>query len=659
MKKKVLSLLLCLITLLGCLPFAVLAEEGPVIVEQPQDCYVSVGDRISTTVVAEGENLRYQWYYRNKGSSKFKKSSITRDTYATTMDKKKDGRSVYCLVTDENGNSVKSNTVTMRIPRPKIVQQPENCTVSIGERISITVAAEGENLRYQWYYRNKGGSKFKKSSITGDTYHTTMSKSKDGRSVYCLVTNGDGYSVKSNAVTIKAPRPKIVQQPENCYVQSGEVFSTTVVAEGEGLTYQWYYRNKGSSKFKKSSFTTDTYSTTMTSSRNGRSVYCLVTNADGYSVKSKTVTLKIPKYATITKQPKSVRAAFGKKATVTIKATGDGLKYQWYNRNVGAEEFSASSVDDATYSVNMTEKRSGRSIYCVITDCYGNSVQSDTVRILATGSFKASQYNIKKDAQKDLLKQLKFTVNEPLVWESSNPEVATVDENGLVTGIKNGKATITVVGEITGVKAKCTIQVGKLKQIALTFDDGPSTHTVRLLDHLEDTNAKVTFFMVGDRMNANKKSIQRMAEQGHELGYHSYSHQTQTDMKSSTITAEFEAANKMVKKISGQEFTVWRTPGGAYNDRVLKAVPLPHIMWSVDTLDWKYRNSTTVYNSIVNNAKDGAIILLHDLHGTTVDGAIKAIDKLLDQGYELVTVTQLLSRDGNAPKNSTTYFKGK
>ena len=105
-------------------------------------------------------------------------------------------------------------------------------------------------------------------------------------------------------------------------------------------------------------------------------------------------------------------------------------------------------------------------------------------------------------------------------------------------------------------------------------------------------------------------------------------------------------------------FTVWRTPGGGYNDRVLQALPLPHIMWSVDTLDWKNRNAASVRYSILNNAKDGSIILMHDLYGTTVDGAISAMKEMQAGDYEFVTVTELLSRNGTPPKASTTYFRG-
>ena len=659
MSKKIFALILCLFTILTIFPLPVAASEAALaITGQPQDCSAHPGEEVTVSVSADGEGLSYQWYYKNKDASKYKKSSVITSTYTTVMSNAKDGRTVYCVIKDSRGNTVKSEKAVLSMSKPEITSQPENRTMKIGQELSVSVSASGEGLSYQWYYKNKGSSKYKKASIVTDTYTTTMSKARDGRQIYCVITDSYGASVKSKTVTLKAVRPQITAQPQSGTVLEAEQISTSIVAEGEGLTYQWYYKNKNSSKYKKSSTRSDTYAITMSKDRAGRKVYCVVTDKYGYSVKSNVVTLNMMTYAQITRQPESKRAALGKKLSVSIGAKGDGLTYQWYIRDAAAEDFIKSSTTSATYSITMNASRSGRYVYCVIADKYGNTVQSNTVRLLASGSFKSDTYTLKLNATKDLAKQFAFTANEPMIWESSNPEAVSVSEEGVVTALKKGTATITATGTVTGIRSRCKIQAGKLKQIALTFDDGPSTHTTRLLDHLENRNAKVTFFMVGNRMNANKSKIKRMAQQGHELGYHSYSHKDQTDLSSSQILSDYQESTRILNNITGQSFTVWRTPGGSYNSRVLKTVPLPHIMWSVDTRDWETRNATSVYNSIINNASDGAIILLHDLHGTTVDGAIKAIDKLLASGYELVTVTELLSRDGTPPKNGTTYFRG-
>ena len=152
--------------------------------------------------------------------------------------------------------------------------------------------------------------------------------------------------------------------------------------------------------------------------------------------------------------------------------------------------------------------------------------------------------------------------------------------------------------------------------------------------------------------------MKREVAEGHEIGYHSYSHQIQTGLSSEQIISDFEKSTTILKDLTGAEFTLWRTPGGGFNDRVLKCVKLPHIMWSVDTYDWKTLNANKVYSAILNNAKDGSIILLHDLHRTSVEGAIMAMQEMIKGDYEFVTVTELLSRDGIPPVNSKNYYSG-
>ena len=471
----------------------------------------------------------------------------------------------------------------------------------------------------------------------------------------CLVTLLSCLPVSVRAAT----KLQITKQPQDCSVTIGETIRVSVTAKGDGLKYQWYYKDTKDKAFMKSSKTSSTYSYTMEAKRDGRQVYCVVKDKYGNSVRSDTATISLLKEIKVTQQPKSARAAMGKSVSVSVTAKGNKLKYQWYYRDANSKTYLKSSTKKATYSTTMKASRSGRYLYCVIKDSYGNTVKTETVRLLAKGSFKSSSYDVALDKTMDLSKQLGFTAKETLTWKSSDTSIAKVSSAGVVTGLQKGTATITVTGKTTGIQATCKVVVGRSKQIALTFDDGPSSHTSRLLDYLEDNeDIKVTFFMVGNRINSYKTSVKRMAEQGHELGYHSYTHKTQTGLSSSQIRSDYNKSNKIIKNLTGQGFTVWRTPGGSYNSRVLQSVPLPHIMWSVDTRDWETKNATKVYNSIMNNAKDGAIILLHDLHGTSVDGAIKAMKKLKAQGYEFVTVTELLSRDGTPPTAGSSYSKG-
>ena len=273
-------------------------------------------------------------------------------------------------------------------------------------------------------------------------------------------------------------------------------------------------------------------------------------------------------------------------------------------------------------------------------------------------SLERTIYKVKPGHTKTLLLQvLPLDSEDVFLWTSSDPSIATVDQSGVVTGVKYGTVTVTVTGQYSGKTASCKVKVCNVKQVAITFDDGPGVHTNRLLDFLKEQDIRVTFFLVVNRISYFPNAVIREVNEGHEVGYHSYSHTIQTTLGSSAITAEYEKSNKIFRDLTGQDFTVWRAPGGGINARVLSSVPLPHIMWSLDSQDWVTQNSTAVYNSI-RYARDGAIILMHDIHSFTVNGAIRAMQEMQAGDYEFVTVTELLSRDGTPPENGVNYNKG-
>lgn len=253
------------------------------------------------------------------------------------------------------------------------------------------------------------------------------------------------------------------------------------------------------------------------------------------------------------------------------------------------------------------------------------------------------------------------TSPERLIWASSDPNIATVDENGVVTGVNAGNVTITCTSEFGKVQAAVQLKVCNLVQVALTFDDGPSgSITPNVLDLLKKYNVTATFFLVGEMMSYNKGIVTRIGAEGHELGYHSWGHTFLTQMSDQEIKNDFNRFQTLLTQLCGRGATVYRAPGGGISERTLKALNLPHIMWNVDTRDWETRNTDKVCNAILGGLRDGAIILVHDIHATTFTGAQKALDYIFanDVDVEFLTVTQLLSRNGTAPTPGVNYSHG-
>lgn len=198
------------------------------------------------------------------------------------------------------------------------------------------------------------------------------------------------------------------------------------------------------------------------------------------------------------------------------------------------------------------------------------------------------------------------------------------------------------------------------KLIALTFDDGPSGYTQQLLDGLKERGAKVTFFLPGQCAEAYPETVRREYREGHQIAQHTYSHAQLSAKTDEQIKWELNKTDGILNGILGKEFKyALRPPYGDNNARVLAAINRPAFNWSIDPVDWRDRDSDTVCNRIVNNAFDGAIILVHDIHRTTIPGALRAIDRLQAQGYEFVTIKELFRRRGVKTNDGCLYVSCK
>jgi peptidoglycan-N-acetylglucosamine deacetylase len=190
--------------------------------------------------------------------------------------------------------------------------------------------------------------------------------------------------------------------------------------------------------------------------------------------------------------------------------------------------------------------------------------------------------------------------------------------------------------------------------VAMTFDDGPHpTLTSRLLDILKTKGVKATFFLIGQNAAAYPDIVRRIAAEGHEIGNHSWSHPQLTKLNPAALRQELERTSSTISELIGKPIAVMRPPYGATSDYINhwinREFGMKVILWSVDPLDWKYRNSASVEHRILAGARPGAIILSHDIHATTVAAMPDVFDSLLAKGYKFVTVSELIAMDKRLP----------
>ncbi|MBP5332298.1 MAG: polysaccharide deacetylase family protein [Lachnospiraceae bacterium] len=237
---------------------------------------------------------------------------------------------------------------------------------------------------------------------------------------------------------------------------------------------------------------------------------------------------------------------------------------------------------------------------------------------------------------------------------STNRNVANVTKDGRILAISAGECTISD-GNGDNIEVVVESRPSNYKKIALTFDDGPGEYSDELLDFLKDRGIHVTFFMIGNQVSTYAKQVKRMYDEGHELGNHTYTHPHLTNLSAAGVRSEIEKCDKAIYKAAGAYPTVMRPPYGSVNSTVLANIDHPVITWNVDTLDWQYRDADYVAEQVYKGAASGNIILVHEIHKTTIKGVKVAIDRLLDEGWKFVTVTELLTCDGSTLENGVKY----
>ena len=186
--------------------------------------------------------------------------------------------------------------------------------------------------------------------------------------------------------------------------------------------------------------------------------------------------------------------------------------------------------------------------------------------------------------------------------------------------------------------------------IALTFDDGPEKATTpRLLDLLAKRGIKVTFFVLGEKVQENPELLKREVAEGHEIGNHSWSHPNLAKMSDDAVRKELQHTQDLVFETVGIKPKIMRPPYGSFTDRQRKwaneQFGFKIILWEVDPNDWKKPGPAVVAHRILSETRPGSIVLAHDIHAQTIDAMAETLDGLLAKGFKFVTVSELIALD--------------
>ena len=180
-----------------------------------------------------------------------------------------------------------------------------------------------------------------------------------------------------------------------------------------------------------------------------------------------------------------------------------------------------------------------------------------------------------------------------------------------------------------------------LPVIALTFDDGPSKYTNKILQLLKENDACATFFVVGNKVQGYSNTINTMLKNGNEVGNHSYSHKWLSRLSSNSIKDEINLTQNVIKSVSGYTPKLLRPTYGEVNKKLRNSTDLKIILWDVDTKDWKLKSSEVIAKRALNSIEDGDIVLMHDIYERTYNALKLIIPTLKEKGYQFVTVSEL------------------
>lgn len=262
--------------------------------------------------------------------------------------------------------------------------------------------------------------------------------------------------------------------------------------------------------------------------------------------------------------------------------------------------------------------------------------------VLSMSTVSASVYNVKAQVLDNTLENANEETFKDRNTNNDNKNI--IEDNVQYENANLGKKEYSITeapGPIVEVKENQRVIDPNKPMIAITYDDGPSIYTPEILDVLKENNSVATFFVLGQSVYNNEAILNQMLEDGNQIGNHTYNHKKLTTISDEELYKQVQGTDDLIRIATGYTPTVMRPPYGTTNEELNKKIQRPVIHWSIDTRDWENKNVDMITTSILDNVKDGDIILMHDLYNSTAEASKLVIPELVNRGYQLVTIDEL------------------
>ncbi len=361
------------------------------ITTQPTSQSAAAGAKVTLSVVATADTaLTYQWQYKKKTATTWSTGSGKTANWQLTVQAAHFTYDFRCKITDGT-STVYSNVVNIDeyiAPPIVITTQPTSQNAAVGAKVTLSVVAEGTGLSYQWQYRKPNATTWTNASGKTATWNLTVVAAHYTYDFRCKITDAENHEEFTEIVNISEPPITITTQPVSQTVAVGAKANLSVVAEGNGLTYQWQYKKKTATTWSNSTAAaakTANWDLTVVASHYTFDFRCKITDADNNVEYTEIVNIDEP-YIVITTQPTSQVGAVGSKVTLSVAATGKtALTYQWQYKKKTATSWTNASGKTASWQLTVQATHYTFDFQCVIKDAENHTVTTEIVNINPIG----------------------------------------------------------------------------------------------------------------------------------------------------------------------------------------------------------------------------------------------------------------------------------